>query len=121
MSRILLFAVALILSYFTAPYLGKVYDYFVPQLGSSFLGIGKEVAVYVVGFPFSYVFFTTFIFQIFGGVNKKKWTIWLLVPAFLLFILGDIQHIYLPILLALIAFSLAKLTNLIILRFKHPS
>ena len=60
MSRILLFAVALILSYFTAPYLGKVYDYFVPQLGSSFLGIGKEVAVYVVGFPFSYVFFTSF-------------------------------------------------------------
>ena len=106
--NILLLAVALVPSYFTAEYFGSVYDYFSPQYDNS-IGLGKEGLKIIVGIPFTYTFFTTLLFQSFGFGNRNKWTLWLLAPALLFFASGDLKHIYLPIILALIALGLAVL------------
>ena len=104
--NILLLVVALILSYFTAEYFGSWYDKFSPLYDNT-LGLGKEALRSITGIPFAYIFFTTLLFQSFGFGNRNKWTLWLLTPAMLFFASGDIQHIYLPVILALIAFGLA--------------
>lgn len=108
LKNILLLVVVLILSYFTANYFGAIYDKFAPQYDSLF-GAPKEITNFVVGFPLSYIFFTILLFKLLAFGNKNKWLIWLLVPAVLFFGSGDIQHIYLPILLGLIVFALASL------------
>jgi|SRR3989338_1323659 len=119
--NIVLFIVVLILSYFTASYFGSWYDNFSPQSDDSWFNLGKQELIFMVGLPFAYIFFTTLLFQTLASGNKTKWTIWLLVPAFFFFLSGDIQHIYLPVALAIIACVLAKLLNLLISKFKRPN
>src|SRR3989344_5291765 len=105
--NILLLVVALALSYFTAEYFGGWYDRFSPLFSRSIFALTKQELIFLAGVPFSYIFFTTLLFQSFEFGNRNKWTLWLLAPALLFFASGDIQHIYLPIALALIAFELA--------------
>jgi len=105
--NILLFVAALVLSYFTAEYFGSVYA---SMFGSGSAWIGSESSWnFIIGFPFAYIFFLTLIFKSFAWGNKNKWIGWLLVPPFLFFVSGDLKHIYLPIILALIALGLAAL------------
>ena len=104
--NILLLIVVLVLSYFTAEYFGGWYDLFSPQNDSLF-GAPKEITNVVVGIPFAYVFFVTFLFALLGFGNRKKWLAWLLLPALLLWISADRYFIYLPAILGLIAFGLA--------------
>jgi len=104
--NILLLVVALVLSYFTGQYFGGWYDKFSPLYDNT-LGLGKDALNSVTGIPFAYIFFTTLLFQSFGFDNRNKWTGWLLTPALLFFASGDLKHIYLPIILALIAFGLS--------------
>ena len=106
--NILLLVIVLILSYFTAKYFGSWYDKFSPQYDNT-LGVGKALLKSLVGIPFAYIFFTTLLLQSFGFGNRNKWTLWFLAPALLFFASGDLKHIYLPIILALIAFGLATL------------
>ena len=105
--NILLLVVALILSYFTAEYFGSWYVKFSPQYDDSWFSLTKQELIFLAGAPFAYIFFATLLFQSFGFGNRNKWTLWLLTPAMLFFASGDIQHIYLPVILALIAFGLA--------------
>jgi len=96
--NILLLVVVLALSYFTADYFGSWYDKFSPQYGGSWFNFPKSIAVFIAG-----------IFTLFGFGNRKKWLIWLLIPPLLLWISADRYYIYLPTILALIAFGLAIL------------
>ena len=107
--NILLLVAVLVLSYFTAGYFGSLYNYFSPLYDSSFFPIPKESMITLAGTPFAYIFFITLFFQSFGLGNRNKWTLWLLVPAMLFFASGDLQHIYLPVILGLIAWGLAIL------------
>jgi|SRR3989344_228175 len=107
--NLVLLIVVLVLSYFTAEYFGYVYNTFSPLYDRSFFPISEEGLVVIAGIPFAYIFFTTLLFQSFGFGNRNKWTGWLLVPPFLFFASGDLRHIYLPIILGLIAFGLARL------------
>ena len=107
--NIFLLIVVLVLSYFTANYFGAIYDKFVPQYEDSILGVPKTGIIFLTGLPFAYIFFTILLFKLFGFGNKNKWIIWLLVPALLFFGSGDIKHLYLPILLGLIALGLSTL------------
>ncbi len=119
LKNVVLLAVVLILSYFTTEYFGSLYNSFAPLHDRSLLGLSTSDLISFVGFPFSYIFFTTLLFQILGGASKNKWNIWLLVPALLFFGSGDIKHIYLPIILGLLAFALAKILNMIIVKLRH--
>lgn len=107
--NILLLVAVLILSYFTAEYFGSLYDKFSPLYDSSFFPIPKEILVKMAGIPFAYIFFLILTLKLFGVGNRNKWIGWLLVPPFLFFASGDLKHIYLPIILALIAFGLSIL------------
>jgi len=104
-----LLIVVLVISYFTAEYFGNWYDKFSPLYSSSLFPIPKDGLIIIAGFPLSYIFFLIIIFKSYAWGDRNKWTGWLLAPAFLFFAVGDLKHIYLPIILALIAFGLAKL------------
>jgi|SRR3989338_216611 len=105
--NILLLVVILVLSYFVAEYFGGWYNRFSPLFSRSIFALTEQELIFLVGMPFAYIFFTTLLFQSFGFDNRNKWTGWLLTPALLFFASGDLKHIYLPIILALIAFGLS--------------
>ncbi len=107
--NILLLVAVLVLSYFTADYFGSWYDKFAPLYDRSLIGLSKGDLMSLTGIPFAYIFFTVMLFKLFGLGNKNKWIGWLLVPPFLFFASGDLKHIYLPIVLALVALGLATL------------
>lgn len=111
-----LLVVVLVLSYFTANYFGSWYDHFSPQYDDSWFSLTKQELIFITGIPFSYIFFLIPLFELFASGNKKNWIIWLLVPPFLYFASGDIKHIYLPILLGIIAWGLAALLQKIFKR-----
>ena len=105
-----LLVAVLVLSYLLAVYFGSMYDYLTPGSLGDTAWIGTTSAWQsMIGFPFAYIFFTTLLLQSFGFGNRNKWTLWFLAPALLFFASGDLKHIYLPIILALIAFGLATL------------
>ena len=110
---ILLFT-ALILSYLTASYTGSWYNQISPQYGSVFLGTDTDSAVLFAGALVSHVFFVPSIFGLFGFRKNIRWISILLIPPALLWIFVDIYHIYIPIILALIALGLAVLIRKIL-------
>jgi hypothetical protein len=99
---------ALLASFISADYFGNLYSKLAPNTLNG-AWIGGSSWEFVIGFPFAYILFVTLFIGIYGSGNKNKWIIWLLVPALLFFASGDIKHIYLPILLALLSFGLATL------------
>lgn len=107
--NILLLVAVMVLSYFTATYFGTIYDFFSPQSDDSWFSFDKQALIFLAGLPFAYIFFIIILFKLFGSGNKNKWLGWLLVPPLLFFASGDLRHIYLPIILALIAWGLAIL------------
>jgi len=117
--NLLLFVAVLILSYITAPYFGSWYDKFSPQYGSWI--VSKDYAVFVAGLPVAYVFFTPFLFELFGTVNKRKWILWLMIPPALMWIEADRYYLYIPIIVGLVGFFAAQIINLIIKKFRHPN
>lgn len=107
--NILLLAVVLVLSYFTAVYFGALYDLLVPsQVDTIWIGTTRSWQ-FIIGLPFSYIFFLTLFIETFGSGNKRKWMWWLLVPGMIFFAIGGIKYIYPPIVMGLIAFGLATL------------
>jgi hypothetical protein len=121
LKNFILLIVVLILSYFTAPYFGALYDRFSPQYDYSFFNLGKESVVFLAGLPVAYVFFIPFLFEIFGTGSKKKWIIWSLIPPALFWISADKYYIYIPIILGIVSFGLAKLINFIIPKIRKPN
>ena len=107
--NVLLLLAVVLISYFMTNYFGSLYNHFSPLYDSSFFSIPKEGLIKIAGFPFAYIFFTTILFQTFAWGNRNKWTGWFLAPASLFFAVSDLSHIYLPIVLALIAFGLATI------------
>ncbi|MEK7461517.1 MAG: hypothetical protein AAB586_00370 [Patescibacteria group bacterium] len=108
--NVLLLIVILLLSYLLGIYFGSVYDNLTPGMLGDTAWIGVTSAWQsLIGIPFAYIFFTIIIFKLFGSGNTNKWIEWLLVPPFLFFAAGDLKHIYLPVVLALIAYGIAVL------------
>src|SRR3989344_7030146 len=102
--NILLLAVVLMLSYFTAEYFGAAYD---SMFGSGGAWIGSEGSWnLIIGFPLALIFFLT-LFSYAWVFKSKRSTLWLISPVLLWEVVIDIRHIYLPIILGLIAFGLA--------------
>ena len=121
LKNVILLAVVLVLSYYTAGYFGYYYDKLAPgSLSGGWIGSDASWQ-YIIGFPFAYILFTILGFQTLASGDRNKWTIWLLVPSLLFFGSGDIKHIYLPIILGLIALAVVKLVHVIISRLKRPN
>jgi hypothetical protein len=118
--NILLLLIALVLSYFAAHYFGFLYNKFSPgQLDGSWIG-SRGSWQFIIGFPFAFIFFLVLIFCSFVPRNHKKWVGWLLAPAFIFYAAGDLIHIYLPVILALIALGIAIILRKIFHRGQAP-
>ena len=104
--NVLLFVGALILSYFTAGYLGSVYNYLFPvELNSGWIGSPNSLE-FIRGISLSLIFFLTFISA--TWVFKKTIsTIWLVSPLIIYEVLVDIRHIYIPTILILVALGVS--------------
>lgn len=119
MRNFLLFVVTVVLSYFTASYVGSWYNQITPQYGSFFVD-GNDSMMFA-GWLMSFGFFVPFVFGLFGFKKNIKWiTISLIMPA-LLWLSSDVHHIYIPIIFGLAGFALAKLINLIISKSHRPN
>jgi hypothetical protein len=117
---VLLIAIAIILSYYTACFFGYIYDHLFPfELNSGWIGSSQSLQ-FVRGISLSLIFFIT-VFTY--SWLFKKWTsmLWFISPLLLWEVVMDLRHIYIPILLIIIAFALAKLINLIISKFKQSN
>jgi|SRR3989338_6559133 len=120
--NVLLLVIVFVSSYFLSPYFGSFYDYLTPGSLGDNAWIGTTSAWQsIIGFPFAYIFFVIILFKTFAWGNGDKWTLWLLAPALLFFASGDIQHIYLPIILGLIALGLSKLISIVIAKSQRTS
>jgi hypothetical protein len=104
--NVLLLVIVLVLSYLTAGYFGLLYNVFVPYYENSFFSAPKESALLFNGFIFAYLFFFILVFQLLNKNNRLA--LLLLLPAMGFFII-DWAHIYLPIVLGLIAWILATM------------
>lgn len=103
---ILLIVIAVALSYFSAEYLGSLYT---SLLGSGGAWFGREQSWnFIIGFPLTLTFFASLIFSTWI-FTKKSAVLWLISPLLLWEIVVDIKHIYIPIILVLVALGLSWL------------
>lgn len=117
MRNFLLFIITVVLSYFTASYVGSWYNQITPQYGSFF--VGSNDSMIFSGWLMSFGFFVPFVFGLFGFRKNIKWiVIPLIFPAFL-WLSSDLYHIYIPIAFDLVGFALACLLRKIFV--KHPN
>ena len=107
MKKILLFLASLILSVLLAVFVGKLYFYLFPQLGS-FLSIPANAGEFIVGIFLAYIFSLTLLFTAFGGTKKYWWIGIGLIPAVLFEVYFDLQHLYFPIAIGLIGWLVGR-------------
>ncbi|TSC84862.1 MAG: hypothetical protein G01um101413_246 [Parcubacteria group bacterium Gr01-1014_13] len=107
MKKILLFLASLILSVLIAELVGKFYFYLFPQVGS-FISIPANAGKFIVGIFLAYIFFLTLLFTAFGGAKKYWWIAITLIPAALFEVYFDLQHIYFPMAIGLVAWLLGR-------------
>ena len=117
--NILLLILVLVICLVVASYFGSWYDRVDPQYGGWITS--KEDAMVFAGFILAYVLLVPFVFKLLGIGSQNKWIGWLVAPVFLMYIGYNWKLFYIPIVLLLIGFWLAKLINLIISKFKHPN
>jgi hypothetical protein len=106
LKNILLLALVLVLSYFTADDFGRFYVLMFGQ-GGAWIG-SEKIWNLIIGFPLSLIFFLILVFYIWVFKTKKA-ILWLISPLLLWQISIDLKHIYLPISLALISLGLAAI------------
>ena len=114
LSNILIIIFATLLSWLLSYRFGMLYEYFVPGSGGSFIdGTG------LVGMPFAYVFFTPLFLNVFGFGKKNIWLTLAFIPAFLIYLL-DIRHVYYPIIMGVVGWSLGIAINKLIKKLQTP-
>ncbi len=84
-----------------------------PTLGSWYEKIFKDHGGWVnlsslIGLPLAYIFFFTLLFTAFGGAKKYWWIGIALIPAVLFEVYFDLQHLYFPIAIGLVAWLVGK-------------
>jgi len=108
---------SIIISYLLAPHFGSVYDKFSPQRGSLFGG-PKEVTNFVTGFPFALTFFTILLLKTVSARQVKNWIFIIGVLLIIFWAYVDGEHIYLPALIAAVAWFLGEGIRKLIARKK---
>ena len=117
LSRALLVGGSYVMAYYLASYFGVAYGTIFPEAlgGGSF--IPTSAAQWFAGLPLSVVFFVILFQMALGKKNVWWWIGIALVPAILFEVLLDPLHIYIPIVLGLMAWGLGKLANKMLWRF----
>ncbi len=99
---------ALVLSWFTGPWFGKLYErLFDISLDGGWFG-GTDSWQLITGFPLALVFFFTFLLIAFGlSKNRFIYLGLLLAPLLIFQFFVDQEHLLFPIVLAILAFIAA--------------
>lgn len=113
MKNIFLLALALVLSYFLSPYIGRMYDSIFPSTPGGYIDFSS-----LIGLPLAYIFFLTLLFTAFGGTKKYWWIGIGLIPAVLFEVYFDLQHLYFPIVIGLASWLLGRGLNLLLAKRK---
>lgn len=101
LKKFILLILVLALAYYLSISFGNLYENLIGSLSGSFIELRS-----IFGLPLAYTFFLTLLFTAFGG-NKKYWWIGiLLIPAIAFEVYFDFSHIYFPIILGLLGWTL---------------
>ena len=109
-----LLVVVLGASYITASFFGNTYQKLFRDYGS-WIDVSS-----LIGLPLAYIFFLTFLFTAFGGKKKYWWIGVGLIPAVAFELYFDLQHIYFPLAIGLVAWLLGKGLNMAVKKFRAP-
>lgn len=101
--NILILIIAVVISYFVSPFVGEFYDSIFPSITGSFINWTP-----IVGLPLAYIFFLTLLFTAFGGAKKYWWIGIGLIPAVLFEVAFDLQHLYFPVAIGLVAWLVGR-------------
>lgn len=108
LTSLVLIIVAVVASYYTAIYFGKTYEYLFGE-GSAWIGSARSWQ-FIIGFPLSLIFFLTLVAHTWVFKSKAS-TLWFISPLLLWEGVVDVRHIYIPIILGLIAWGLSTLVK----------
>src|SRR3989344_1433638 len=109
--RLIFIVLAYIVAIFIGVFFGIAYNYLFPYAsGGSFIG-DPDTLDWLIGYPLAVIFLLTFFIHAHKGKHPWRWNIIALVPAILFEVLLDPVHIYVPIILGLIAWGLGHLAN----------
>jgi hypothetical protein len=103
-----LLLVSLVAAYLTASFTGNTYQKLFKDYGS-WVDVSS-----LIGLPLAYIFSLTLLFTAFGGAKKYWWIGIGLIPAVLFEVYFDLQHIYFPLAIGLVAWLLGKGLSLLI-------
>lgn len=112
--------VAIILADKTSAYIGNIYSELFPKsVGSSWVG-GRGAWDSLIGLPLTLIFFLTLLSYKLIFKSKQS-VLWLLSPLLLFEVASDLIHIYIPIILIILAFALNNFVGFLIKKFKHSN
>ena len=119
-TRFLIVFFSYILSYFLSVYFGTLYGYLFPfTLSGGFIGDQSSLDS-LFGLPLAVIFLLTLLMHSQGGKYVWWWIIIALLPAILFEVFLDPFHIYVPLILGLIAWSLGTMAHTFLKKF-YPS
>lgn len=114
--KLLLVVLAYILAIFVGVYFGVFYNYLFPSAsGGSFIG-DPDTLNWLIGYPLAVLFLLTFLMYAQGRKHVWWWVGVAAAPAILFEILLDPLHVYIPMILGLIASWLGTLANKALLK-----
>lgn len=110
-TRLFLVIFSYVLAYYLASFFGIFYGMIFPESlgGGSF--IPTSATEWLAGLPLAAAFFVVFFQITIGKRNMWWWAVIGLVPAILFELIIDPLHIYVPIILGLIAWGLGTMAN----------
>lgn len=111
-----LVACSYVLAIFVAGMFGLIYDQFpATTLNGGFIG-SQGTWEWIIGYPLGVTFLLTLFIHTLEVKNKWRWNIIAVVPIVLFEIAIDPLHIYILIILALVAWLLGTIANKILLK-----
>lgn len=105
---------AYVISIFTAIWWSMIYKLFsASSLGGGFIGAPGSWE-WIAGYPIGVVFILTFLLHAHDGKNKWYWNTLALIPVIVFEIGFDLPHIYIPVVISVIAWGLGVLVHKIL-------
>lgn len=111
---LMMIVISFFVSYYTSVYFGNIYNLLPQVWGGGWIGSESSWNL-ILGLPLALIFFITFLSYRFVFDSKKSVLI-LLSPLFLYEAIFDFGHLYLPIILVILAFVLNKLIYSLVIR-----
>jgi len=113
--KVVIIIVGILFAYYLAYSFGVFYNSLFPKaIGAGWIGSSDSIYS-LVGLPLSSIFFLTMVFR--GILQKFKFLIFIIIlPFFIWEFYIDLSHVYVPIILGVLGWSLGMVINKLISR-----